>query len=93
MDYFANAIHKVPKVVFLNTLENVTWHTARLASKSLEAEILDFIKSDVKDIYVCSPSLNQSATNLNLIDEYHLCKHPVIASKGLQLIPYMNREV
>jgi hypothetical protein len=32
-------------------------------------------------------------TNLNLIDEYQLCIHPVIAGKGLPLLRISRKEV
>ncbi len=40
MDDFAVAIDKVPKIVFSNTLKNVDWDTATLATRGLEEEVL-----------------------------------------------------
>lgn len=84
-DEFAVAIDKIPKVVFSNTLKNIEWPTARLARKDLKEEVSALIREATKDIFVCSPSLIVQLTQLNLIDEYQLCIHPVIAGGGLPL--------
>jgi dihydrofolate reductase len=84
-DDFAVAIDKVPKVVFSNTLKEVKWRTARLATRSLEEEIAELKRHTTKDIFACSPSLIAQLTQLNLIDEYQICVHPVIAGSGLPL--------
>lgn len=85
MDDFAAAIDRVPKLVFSRTLKNVDWASARLATRSLEEEVVELKKQTGKDIYVSSPSLIVQLTNLGLIDEYQLCIHPVIAGGGLIL--------
>jgi dihydrofolate reductase len=46
-----------------------------------------------KDILVCSPTLIIPLTKLNLIDEYQLCVHPVIAGNGLPLFKNINEKV
>jgi dihydrofolate reductase len=46
-----------------------------------------------KDILACSPGLIVALTKLNLIDEYQLCVHPVIAGKGLPLFKNINEKV
>jgi dihydrofolate reductase len=85
-DYdFAVAIDKVPKVVFSHTLKNLDWHSARLATRSLKDEVATLKEQTTKDIFVCSPSLIAQLTQLNLIDEFQLCVHPVIAGSGLTL--------
>jgi dihydrofolate reductase len=85
-DYdFAVAIDKVPKVVFSHTLKHLDWHSARLATRSLEEEVSALKQQATKDIFVCSPSLITQLTQLNMIDEFQLCVHPVIAGKGLPL--------
>jgi dihydrofolate reductase len=84
-DDFAVAIDKIPKIVFSHTLENPGWDSATLATKSLEEEVLELKRHPGKDILVGSPGLISSLTQLNLIDEYQLCIHPVIAGSGLVL--------
>ena len=85
MDDFALAIDKIPKVVFSNTLQNVEWDSASLSNQSLEEVVLELKQLPGKDILIGSRSLITQLTNLNLIDEYQLCIHPVLAGKGLPL--------
>lgn len=100
MDDFAIAINDTPKIVFSRTLENVNWRTASLADRDLEKEVLELKHSNRgndagghKDILVCSPSLIVQLTNLNLIDQYQLCIHPVIAGRGLPLFKNISEKI
>ncbi|REG98862.1 dihydrofolate reductase family protein [Flavobacterium aquicola] len=88
MDDFAAVMDNTPKIVFSHTLKSVDWKSAKLAARTLEEEVLELKKSNNdngKDIYVGSPSLIVALTKLNLIDEYQICVHPVIAGSGLPL--------
>lgn len=85
MDEFAVAIDNISKIVFSHTLKNLTWKTAKLANKSIQEEVLELRQQTGKDILVGSPGLIVSLTQLDLIDEYQLCVHPVIAGNGLPL--------
>ena len=93
-DEFAVTIDNIPKVVFSHTLKNdptaLGWETARLAKKGLKEEILELKQLSGKDILVGSPSLIVASMNLNLIDEFQLCVHPVVAGSGLPLFKNMN---
>jgi dihydrofolate reductase len=96
MDDFAVTIDKIPKVVFSNTLENVEWETARLAKRDIREEVLELKQSfnvGDKDILVGSRSLIISLMNLNLIDEFQLCIHPVIAGNGLPLFKNIDDKI
>lgn len=90
MDDFAMAINKVPKIVFSHTIKNVEWETARLANQNLEKEVLELKQQSGKDIFVGSRSLIIQLMNLNLIDEYQLCVHPVVTGGGLPLFENIN---
>ena len=93
MDDFAVAMDKIPKIVFSNKLKNTDWESAKLAKQSLEEEVLklkNFVKDGDKDIFIGSRSLIIQLMNLNLIDEYQLCVHPVIVGKGLPLFENIN---
>lgn len=85
MNDFAAAIDRIQKVVFSSTLKSVEWKSAKLANKSLEEEVLELKKQSGKDIFVGSPGLIVQLTDLNFIDEYQLCVHPVIVGNGLPL--------
>jgi dihydrofolate reductase len=93
MDDFADAIDHTPKIVFSRTLKNVDWKSARLASQDLDKEVLELKQQPGKDVFVCSPSLIVALTKLNLIDEYQLCIHPVIAGTGLPLFKNINEKI
>ena len=88
MNDFAVAIDKIPKIVFSHTLKNVQWKSAKLANRGIEEEVLELKQSrngGSKDILVGSRSLIIQLMKLNLIDEFQLCIHPVIAGTGLPL--------
>jgi dihydrofolate reductase len=88
MNDFAIAIDKIPKIVFSHTLKNVEWESAKLASRDIEEEVLELKQSrngGSKDILVGSRSLIIQLMNLNLIDEFQLCIHPVVAGNSLPL--------
>jgi dihydrofolate reductase len=93
MDDFAMAIDKVQKIVFSNTLKNVEWESAKLATRAIEEEVLELKQSrngGSKNIFVGSRSLIIHLMKLSLIDEYQLCVHPVIVGNGLPLFEKIN---
>ena len=90
MDDFAIVMDNTPKIVFSHTLKNVDWKSARLANRDLEEEVVELKQQSGKDIFVGSPSLIVALTKHNLIDEYQLCVHPVIAGNGLPLFKNIN---
>ncbi len=85
LDEFAKAIDDTEKIVFSRTLENVTWRNSRLATRSLEEEVRALKQLDGNFYSASSPSIIVELTNLDLIDEYYLCIHPVILGNGLRL--------
>ncbi len=93
MDDFAVALENIPKVVFSRTLDQVGWKNVRLAKGSLEEEVSALRQQPGEDIFVGSPGLISTLTNLNLIDEYQLCVHPVIAGSGLPLFRDINDRI
>lgn len=93
MNDFATAIDKIPKIVFSHTLKNVEWESATVAKRDLKEEVSELKQSrngGSKDILVGSRSLIIQLMKLNLIDEYQLCVHPVIAGGGLPLFENIN---
>lgn len=85
MDDFALSIDKIPKIVFSQTLKNTEWDSAKLATKDIENEVLELEQQSGKDILVGSRSLIIQLINLNLIDEFQICIHPMIEGKGMLL--------
>jgi dihydrofolate reductase len=85
MDEFAVVMNDIPKIVFSHTLRNIDWSTAKLATRDPGEEVLALKQQPGKNILVGSPGLIVTLVKLNLVDEYQLCVHPVIAGSGLPL--------
>jgi dihydrofolate reductase len=90
MDDFAVAIDKIPKIVFSHKLKNTDWDSAKLAKKPIEDIVKELKQQSGKDILVGSRSLIIQLLNLNLIDEFQLCIHPVVAGSGMPLFENSN---
>src|SRR6187551_220903 len=93
MNDFAIAIDKIPKIVFSHILNNVEWKSATIANRDLKKTVLELKQSGnggSKDILVGSRSLIIQLMKLNLIDEFQLCIHPVVAGNGLPLFENIN---
>lgn len=93
MDDFAVTIDRIPKIVFSHTLKNVDWETASLANRDIEEVVTELKQQAGNDILVGSPGLIVALTKLNLIDEYQICIHPVIAGMGLPLFRTINETI
>lgn len=91
MNDFARAIDKIPKLVFSHTLETTGWNSAQLADQSLEDAVREQRQKPGKDILVGSRSLIIQLMQLNLIDEYQFCVHPVVAGSGLPLFENIHQ--
>lgn len=90
MDDFAVVMDGIPKIVFSHTLKNVEWHSAKLSNQPIEEVVSELKQQSGKDILVGSRSLIIQLMKLNLIDEFQLCVHPVIAGNGLPLFENIN---
>ena len=93
MDDFAVAIDNIPKIVFSKTLKKLEWKSATLAKRDIKEEVCELKEKPGKDILVGSRSLIVALMNLNLIDEYQLCVHPVVIGNGLPLFNNINNRV
>lgn len=91
IDEFAVAIQNIPKIVFSHTLNRVEWENAKVAKGDIREEVLALRQQPGKDILVGSPGLIVTLMELNLIDEYQLCVHPVIAGSGKLLFKIINK--
>lgn len=92
-DEFAAAIDSISKIVFSRTLKNVEWETAKVAKRGIKEEVLELKQQTEKGILIGSPSLIVNCMKLNLIDEYQLCVHPVVAGRGLPLFRNIDDRV
>lgn len=89
-DEFAAMMDRIPKIVFSRTLKKVDWKSARIATRSIEDEVLACKQQSDEDMLVGSPSLIVAATELQFVDQYQLCVHPMIVGKGLSLFKNLN---
>lgn len=92
-DEFAVTIDNISKIVFSRTLKNVEWKNTRIARQGIKEEVSALRSQPGKDILIGSPSLIIDAINLNLVDEFQLCVHPVIEGKGLSLFKNIENRV
>jgi dihydrofolate reductase len=93
IDEFAVLIDNVPKIVFSHSLKNVEWKNSELKREINKEEIIELKQKDGNNIFVGSPSLIVAFTQLNLIDEYQLCVHPIILGKGLPLFKRISDRI
>jgi dihydrofolate reductase len=93
MDDFAILIENVSKIVFSRTLKKVDWKNATLKKEIVKEEILELKRQEGKNILVGSPSVLVALTQLDLIDEYQLCLHPVVLGKGLPLFNNIRERI
>jgi dihydrofolate reductase len=80
-------MNTLPKVVFSQTLSEVTWSNARLSRAPLEEEIPALKREPGKDVVVFGGArIAHSLIRHRLIDEYRLTVHPVALGEGLALM-------
>ena len=92
-DEFAVTIDDVPKIVYSRTLNEVHWKKVTLKKTIVKEEIEELKQQSGKNILAGSPSLIVALTNLNLVDEYQLVIHPVIAGTGLPLFKNITERI
>jgi dihydrofolate reductase len=80
-------MNTVPKVVFSQSLSEVTWSNARLSRAPLEDEVPALKRDPGKDLVVFGGArIAHSLIRHRLIDEYRLTVHPVALGEGLPLM-------
>jgi len=95
-DEFAVSIDNISKIVFSRTLKDVNWKNSKLKKEINREELLELKQSHKggsKNILVGSPSLIVALMQLDLIDEYQLCVHPVIVGSGLPLFKNISDRI
>jgi dihydrofolate reductase len=93
MDEFAVAIDNVSKIVFSRTLKSVDWRNTELKNEIKKEEILKLKQQAGNDIFVGSPGLIATFTQLGLIDEYQLGVQPTVLGSGLTLFKNIKNRV
>ena len=82
---FARTFDSIPKIVFSTTLKSVGWNNTTLLHSNLREEIMKLKGQPGKNISIGSLNIASQVAGWDLIDEYHLVFHPVIAGKGPRL--------
>ena len=83
----AALMNTLPKVVFSQSLSEVTWSNARLSRAPLEDEVPALKREPGKDLIVFGGArIAYSLIRHRLIDEYRLTVHPVALGEGLPLM-------
>ena len=93
MDEFAVLIDNISNIVFSRTLKNVEWKNTTLKKEVNKEEISVLKQEEGKYILAGSPSLIVELAQLELIDEYQLCVHPVVLGSGLPLFKNIRNKM
>lgn len=90
---FARTFDSIPKIVFSTTLKSVEWNNTTLLHSNLREEIIKLKGQPGKNIAIGSLKIASQVAGWDLIDEYHLVFHPVIAGKGPRLFESVENRI
>ncbi len=82
---FAQTFTAIDKIVFSRTLDKVKDPNSTLAQGNLNDEIRRLKQLPGKSILLGGINLSSQLIEPNLIDEYHIIIHPIIAGEGKRL--------
>jgi dihydrofolate reductase len=84
---FSSFAEQTQKIVFSNTLDNVTWKNSRLIRGNIAEEVNKLKQQPGKNLALAGgATLAQTFARLGLIDEYKITVHPVILGRGKLLL-------
>ncbi|QGH35557.1 dihydrofolate reductase [Gracilibacillus salitolerans] len=91
----AERMNQYDKIVFSNTLDQVTWqNTSLITGKEFEKQLRQLKKQNGKDMLVLGSSdLVSALTEYGLVDEYHLIVNPVALAAGKRLWSGLNHSI
>jgi dihydrofolate reductase len=89
---FADVWCAIPKVVFSRTLHRVQGN-ARLAEASLAEEAAAALDATDKDVAIGGAGLAAAAIDLDLVDELHMFRNPVVIGGGTPFLPPVTEDV
>ena len=90
---FANAINRIPKVVFSKTLVKVDWENTRLVKGNTVEEVLKLKAQPGKDLFIGGLSFASTFVDLGLIDEYWFLVQPVLWGRGKPVFKNLHERV
>ena len=89
----AKELDQMTKIVFSNTLKEVTWVNSRLIKSDLAGEVKKLKQGQGADLTIFgSGTLVQQLANEGLIDEYLLILTPVILGTGKPMFKDVSKE-
>ncbi|MET7620951.1 dihydrofolate reductase family protein [Streptomyces sp. NPDC005408] len=86
MAEFAGIWRDMPKIVYSRTLERADWNTTIVRDVVVD-EVLELKSQPGGDLALGGADLAATFMEHDLIDEYHLCIHPVVIGRGKPLFP------
>jgi dihydrofolate reductase len=89
---FARIWKKIPKIVFSQTLEQVSGK-ARLVRDNITAEVTKLKQQPGKNMDLGGPNLASTFMRLGLIDEYRIFVQPIILGSGTPFFPALNDKI
>jgi dihydrofolate reductase len=82
----AEAMNRLPKVVFSRTMQNPAWQNTRLVKENAAAEVTRLKEQPGPDLFIFgSANLAAALIQSNLIDEFRLIVNPVVLGRGQPL--------
>lgn len=88
---FAEIWKALPKVVFSNTLDEVTDSNTRLARGSIAEEVAELQERSGKDVGIGGAELAGEAIKLGLVDDFQPFIYPVIVGGGKPFFPSVDQ--
>ncbi len=89
---FADVWCALPKVVFSRTLNSVQGN-ARLAEASVAEEVAAALDATDKDVEIGGAGLAAEAIELDLVNELHMFRNPVLVGGGTPFLPPVTKDV
>jgi dihydrofolate reductase len=83
---FARIWREMPKVVYSRTLERADWNST-VVREVVPAEVEALKAGSGGDLTLGGADLAAAFAAHDLIDEYHICVHPVLLGEGKPLFP------
>jgi dihydrofolate reductase len=89
---FADVWCALPKVVFSRTLDRVQGN-ARLAEAPLAEEVAAALDATDKDVSIGGAGLAAAAIELDLVDELHIFRYPIVVGGGTPYLPPVAKQM
>jgi dihydrofolate reductase len=93
MEPFARTIDAAKKYVVSSTLEQVDWNAEILRGESLETAVMQLKRKPGNGLFVGGVKLALALAELDLIDEYELMVHPILAGHGPTLFAGLSKRI